>query len=130
MQRTPPPTIRGRVTDRQDDVHQHRTTVVHTARVSDDWPAVSPPVRELFRRGAEVALDPRAAWVEEVHAAALGGSRMRPVAEDPVLAAATRRSTLANLLHWAAANVQHPAVRVPVALGPEAGLRTRRGHSR
>ncbi len=107
------------VTDRQDDVHQHPPGVVHTARVSDDWPAVSPPVRELFRRGAEVALDPRAAWVEEVHAAALGGSRMRPVAEDPVLAAATRRSTLANLLHWAAANVQHPAVRVPVALGPE-----------
>ncbi|MEX5721683.1 PucR family transcriptional regulator [Geodermatophilus maliterrae] len=84
-----------------------------------DWPAVSPRVRDLFRRGAEVALDPRAAWVEEVHAAALGGSRMRPVAEDPVLAAATRRSTLANLLHWAAANVQHPGARVPVDLGPE-----------
>ncbi|WP_245177344.1 PucR family transcriptional regulator [Geodermatophilus sp. DF01-2] len=76
-------------------------------------------MRELFRRGAEVALDPRAEWVEELHAAALGGQRMRPVAEDPVLAAATRRANLANLLHWAAANVQHPGRRVPANTGPE-----------
>ncbi|ADB75035.1 hypothetical protein Gobs01_00147 [Geodermatophilus obscurus DSM 43160] len=83
------------------------------------WPDTSPRVRELFRRGAEVALDPRADWVEELHAAALGGQRMRPVAEDPVLAAATRRVNLANLLHWAAANVQHPGRRVPPNTGPE-----------
>jgi DNA-binding PucR family transcriptional regulator len=44
---------------------------------------------------------------------------MRPVAEDPVLAAATRRVNLANLLHWAAANVQHPGRRVPPNTGPE-----------
>ena len=44
---------------------------------------------------------------------------MRPVAEDPVLAAATRRANLANLLHWAAANVQHPGRRVPANTGPE-----------
>jgi DNA-binding PucR family transcriptional regulator len=80
---------------------------------------VSPRTRELFRRGAEVALDPRDDWVEELHAAALGGSRMRPVAEDPVLAAATRRVNLANLLHWAAANVQHPGRRVPANTGTE-----------
>ena len=83
------------------------------------WPDVSARVRELFRRGAEVALDPHDAWVEELHAASLGGPRMRPVAEDPVLAAATRRVTLANLLHWAAANVQHPGRRVPPNTGPE-----------
>ena len=83
------------------------------------WPDVSPRVRELFRRGAEVALDPHDEWIEELHAAALGGQRMRPVAEDPVLAAATRRVNLANLLHWAAANVQHPGRRVPPNTGPE-----------
>ena len=83
------------------------------------WPELSPRGRELFRRGAETALDPRADWVEELHAAALGGPRMRPVAEDPVLAAATRRVNLANLLHWAAANVQHPGRRVPPNTGPE-----------
>jgi DNA-binding PucR family transcriptional regulator len=83
------------------------------------WPELSPRGRELFRRGAEVALDPHDAWVEELHAASLGGPRMRPVAEDPVLAAATRRANLANLLHWAAANVQHPGRRVPANTGPE-----------
>ena len=80
---------------------------------------VSPRTRELFRRGAEVVLDPRDDWVEELHAAALGGQRMRPVAEDPVLAAATRRVNLANLLHWAAANVQHPGRRMPANTGTE-----------
>ncbi|WP_244522269.1 PucR family transcriptional regulator [Geodermatophilus africanus] len=66
-----------------------------------------------------MALDPHDAWVETLHAAALGGPRMRPVAEDPVLAAVTRRANLANLLHWAAANVQHPGRRVPANTGPE-----------
>ncbi|MGY1829451.1 PucR family transcriptional regulator [Geodermatophilus sp. SYSU D01180] len=84
-----------------------------------EWPSVSPRTRELFRRGAEVALDPRADWIEELHRASLGTERMRPVAEDPVLAAATRRANLANLLHWAAANVQHPGRRVPANTGGE-----------
>ena len=92
---------------------------MHNATVTQDWPGLSPRVRELFRRGAEVALDPNADWIEELHAASLGGDRMRPVAEDPVLAAGTRRASLANLLHWAAANVQHPGRRVPAHLGPE-----------
>jgi DNA-binding PucR family transcriptional regulator len=83
------------------------------------WPLPSPEVRELFRRGAEQALDPRADWVADVHTAALGGAGMRPVAEDPVLAAGARRANLANLLHWAAANVQRPGERVPVYVGPE-----------
>ncbi len=100
-------------------MHPVTTRVVHDAPVSDDWPRVSERTRELFRRGAEAALDPRAEWIEELHAAALGSDRMRPVAEDPVLAEATRRANLANLLHWAAANVQHPGRRVPANLGPE-----------
>jgi len=87
--------------------------------VTTSWPAPSAAVRELFRRGAEVALDPRADWVTELHTAALSSAGMRPVAEDPVLAEGTRRANIANLLHWAAANVQRPGERVPVDLGPE-----------
>ena len=87
--------------------------------VTPDWPLPAPAVRELFRRGAEIALDPRADWVADLHTAALSGAGMRPVAEDPVLAEATRRANLANLLHWATANVQRPGERVPVYVGPE-----------
>ncbi|GAA3194179.1 PucR family transcriptional regulator [Dactylosporangium siamense] len=93
--------------------------MVHTA-AQPSWPRLSPAVAELFRRGAEIALDPRADWIEELHAAALGGDRMRPVAADPVLAEATKRANLANLLHWAAQNVRHPGRRVPANMGAEA----------
>jgi DNA-binding PucR family transcriptional regulator len=93
--------------------------MVHAAR-SEPWPEVSPRVRALVRRGAEQVLDPRAEWVSELHQASLSGERMRPVAEDPVLAEGTRRTNLANLMHWAASNVQHPGRRVPANLGPEA----------
>src|SRR3712207_5137250 len=109
-----PPTLRGGHHLCQHRLHQDARRVVRGAA---RWPDVSPRVRELFRRGAEVALDPNDAWVEELHAAALGGPRMRPVAEDPVLAAATRRVSLAKLLHWAAANAQQPGRRVPPHTG-------------
>lgn len=99
--------------------------MVHTAAQSG-WPRLSPQVAELFRRGAEIALDPRAEWVEELHAASLGGDRMRPVAADPVLAEATKRANLANLLRWAAQNVRHPGRRVPANTGPEARDMVRR----
>ncbi|WP_073486374.1 PucR family transcriptional regulator [Streptoalloteichus hindustanus] len=83
------------------------------------WPDLSPRVRELFRRAAEIALNPSAEWIERLHAAALGGERMRAVTEDPVLEAATRRANLANLLHWAAANVHNPGRRVPANVSNE-----------
>lgn len=92
---------------------------MHDEPVTSEWPTPSPAVRELFRRGAELALDPRAEWVAELHTAALSGSGMRPVAEDPVLAEGARRANRANLLRWAAANVQRPGERVTVDLGPE-----------
>ena len=88
--------------------------------MTEHWPRPSRRVAELFRRGVEIALDPRADWLADLHAASLSGQRMRPVAEDPVLAEGTRRANLANLLHWAAANVQHPGRRVPANVGPEA----------
>ncbi|WP_327010324.1 hypothetical protein OHA72_25560 [Dactylosporangium sp. NBC_01737] len=93
--------------------------MVHSA-AQPRWPRISPQVAELFRRGAEIALDPRAEWIEELHAAALGGDRMRPVAADPALAETTKRANLANLLHWAAQNVRYPGRRVPANTGAEA----------
>ncbi len=73
-----------------------------------------------MRAGAEIALDPRAEWIEEMHAAALSGERMREIAEDPVLRENARRVNLANLLHWASANVRRPGRRVPANVSAEA----------
>ncbi|WP_306821781.1 CdaR family transcriptional regulator [Streptomyces sp. NP160] len=84
------------------------------------WPELSDAARELFRRGAQTALDLRARWVERLHEASLGSGAMRAVAADPVLAAAVRRTNEANLLQWATANVRHPGARVPAGTGPEA----------
>ncbi|MFI6029899.1 PucR family transcriptional regulator [Amycolatopsis magusensis] len=86
---------------------------------SAEWPRLSAAGRRLFQRGAETVLNLRPDWLEELHVASLSSQRMRPVAEDPVLAAATRRANLANLLHWAAANVSHPGRRVPANTSPE-----------
>ena len=76
--------------------------------MSEPWPTPSPPVRRLLRRGAELALQPRPEWVADVDAAALAGTRMEAIAADPVLAEGIRRTSTANLLHWAAANVKSP----------------------
>ncbi|WP_436534761.1 PucR family transcriptional regulator [Actinoplanes sp. HUAS TT8] len=84
-----------------------------------DWPAVPSRVADLFRQGAQAALDPPAAWIEGLHEASLSGERMRPVADDPVLVAAVRRSNVANLRRWTEANVRHPGRRVSADLGPE-----------
>lgn len=83
------------------------------------WPTLSPEARDLFRQGAEIVLHPRAEWIEELHEASLGGDSMRAVAEDPVLTEGTKRANLANLLHWAAANVQRPGERVAANLNRE-----------
>lgn len=98
--------------------------MVHDAAVvvgaDADWPQPSTEVRELFRRGAQTALDVRATWVAQLHEASLSTGRMRAVAADPVLAAAVRRTNEANLLLWATANVRDPGARVPAGTGPEA----------
>ena len=81
------------------------------------WDLPSPPVRELIRRGAELALHPPDDWLDELDEATLSGPNRRQIADDPVLAAATRRTNRSNLLHWAAANVRAPGERVPANLG-------------
>ena len=107
------------VTAGKHTLHLSNPPVVQNAAVATDWPTVSPRIRELIRRGAEVALDPRAEWIEELHNASLSSPVMRPLAEDPVLAAGTRQANLANLLHWVTANVQQPGRRVVPYLGTE-----------
>jgi len=82
------------------------------------WDPPSPRVRELIRQGAEIALNPRPEWLAEIDAATLAGEARRPIAGDPVLAAATRRTNRSNLLFWAAANVRAPGQ--PVAANDEA----------
>ncbi|GAB2633986.1 PucR family transcriptional regulator [Streptomyces capparidis] len=81
------------------------------------WERPSPRVRELMRRGAELALHPPPEWLAELDEATLSGEHMRQIADDPVLAAGTRRTNRANILHWAAANVRDPGGPVPPNLG-------------
>lgn len=87
--------------------------------MDDEWPQVSAPVRALIRRAAEQVLSPPEAWIKEMHDAALGGVRMTAIAEDPVLADGTRRTNLANIMHWAASNVSRPGERVTANVTPE-----------
>jgi DNA-binding PucR family transcriptional regulator len=81
------------------------------------WEPPSARVRELMRRGAQLVLDPPAAWLAELDAATLSGPQRSQIAEDPVLAAATRRANRSNLWFWASSNVQRPGERVPPNLG-------------
>ena len=83
------------------------------------WPRPSGRVRELIRRGAEVALRPGDEWLQALNDAAQGAPRMRAVVADPVLDAALRRANIAIVMHWAAANVQHPGRRVRANLDSE-----------
>jgi DNA-binding PucR family transcriptional regulator len=89
------------------------------------WEPPSPRVRELIRAGAEFALNPPPQWLAELDEATLTGANMQAIADDPVLAAGTRRTNRSNLLFWAAANVREPGARVQPNLG-EAPLATAR----
>ncbi|GAC49303.1 putative CdaR family transcriptional regulator [Gordonia aichiensis NBRC 108223] len=92
---------------------------VHTVRMSDTWPSASPETKALIRRGAELILDPPEQWIQAIHDASLGGLRMKAIADDPVLADATRRTNLANTMRWARSNVLRPGERVPAELTPD-----------
>ena len=84
-----------------------------------EWERPSNRVRELFRRGAQLILNTESEWIEAIDHATLSAANVQELADDPVLSAATRSSTRANLLHWAAANVRDPGAPVPANLGPE-----------
>lgn len=101
-----------------------RLSLGHDVRVEeergDPWPAVTPRIAELIRRGAQAVADPDASWLAQLHAASLSGEGMRAVSADPVLAESTRRANVANLLAWVAHNIEHPGERVPPSLSPDA----------
>src|SRR4051812_1866147 len=71
---TAPSTVEDPAPRGQHGVRRGAPGVVHDEPVTPAWPRPSATVRELFRRGAEVALDPRADWVAELHRASLSGA--------------------------------------------------------
>ena len=91
--------------------------IVQTAPV--EWERPSERIRELIRHGAELVLNAQSDWLEEIDQATLSAANVEELVDDPVLNVATRRSTRANLLHWAAANVSDPGAPVPANVGPE-----------
>jgi DNA-binding PucR family transcriptional regulator len=83
------------------------------------WDRPTPRVAELIRTGAQLLLRAPEAIFAAVDAAVLAESA-GPLKEDPVLSAAIRRNTHANLIHWAQANVDDPGGRVSPRLTPDA----------
>ncbi|OBK18492.1 Rv1453 family transcriptional regulator [Mycobacterium asiaticum] len=81
------------------------------------WKRPSAPVRELIRQCAQITVNPRAEWLDELDAEVLAASP--PIAADPELAAAVSRSNRANMYFWGAANVRDPGAPVPPNTGPE-----------
>jgi DNA-binding PucR family transcriptional regulator len=81
------------------------------------WKRPSEPVRELIRQCAQITVNPRAEWLDELDAEVLSASP--PIAGDPELAAAVSRSNRANMYFWGTANVRDPGAPVPPNTGPE-----------
>ena len=81
------------------------------------WKLPSPQVRELIRQCAQLVVNARPEWLEELDTAVLAASPV--IAADPELAAAVSRSNRANLFCWGAANVRDPGAPVPPNTGPE-----------
>lgn len=91
-------------------IHTNLCTVHRACRYRErmPWPTPSPRVQELIRQGAEIALNVPEEWMADLDAVTLSGEARSQIADDPVLAEATRRTNRANLLTWAAANVRAP----------------------
>ncbi|WP_096371611.1 PucR family transcriptional regulator [Mycobacterium ulcerans] len=81
------------------------------------WQGPSPRVGELIRQGAKAVLDGSQQWLDEYDRVTMAADPA--IADDPVLAEATRRSIRSSLIHWAAANVSNPGAPVAPNLGPE-----------
>lgn len=77
----------------------------------------SPRVRDLIRQCAQIVVNARPEWLDELDRAVLAAGPA--IAADPELAAAVSRSNRANLLCWASANVRDPGAPVPPNTGPE-----------
>jgi DNA-binding PucR family transcriptional regulator len=81
------------------------------------WTPPSPRVQELIRQLAQIAVNARLEWREDLDRAVLNA--LRNVAADPELAAAISRSNQANLDFWATANVRDPGAPVSPNTGPQ-----------
>lgn len=77
------------------------------------WTAPSPPVRELIRQAAELALQSSDGWRQAVDEATLAAPMIADIAGDPALSEALRRANFDNLLAWTTANLRSPGVPVP-----------------
>ncbi|HKH50434.1 MAG TPA: PucR family transcriptional regulator [Mycobacterium sp.] len=74
-------------------------------------------VRDLIRQAAQIIVNARPEWLDELDSAVLEANPA--IAADPELAAAVSRSNQANLFFWATANVRDPGAPVPPNSGPE-----------
>lgn len=96
--------------------------MVHSApllyRVRMAWNPPSPRVRELIRQCAQIVVNARPEWLDELDRAVLAAANP-VIAADPELAAAVSRSNRANLYFWGTANVRDPGAPVPPNTGPE-----------
>ncbi len=82
------------------------------------WERPSSRVAELMRLGAALMLEAAEPVLDDMDLATL--RTIDPsIAEDPVLAAAIRRSSRANITHWAEANLRDPGGEVHPSVGPE-----------
>ncbi|WP_404939858.1 PucR family transcriptional regulator [Pseudomonas atacamensis] len=72
------------------------------------WPRPSEAVRELMRKGAELAQALPPEWIERLNQSLFSSPDDMKLLEDPVILAACRRANRAELLHWANANLQRP----------------------
>lgn len=72
------------------------------------WPRPSEAVRELMRKGAELAQALPPEWIEHLNLSLFSSPEDARLLEDPVILAACRRANRAELLHWANANLQRP----------------------
>ncbi|WP_409314054.1 PucR family transcriptional regulator [Pseudomonas putida] len=72
------------------------------------WPRPSEAVRELMRKGAELAQALPPEWIERLNQSLFSSPEDAKLLEDPVILAACRRANRAELLHWANANLQRP----------------------
>ncbi|MGU3497456.1 PucR family transcriptional regulator [Mycobacterium sp. C31M] len=77
----------------------------------------SPRVKDLIRQCAQIVVNARPEWLDELDTAVLAASPT--IAADPELAAAVSLSNRANLYFWGSANVRDPGAPVPPNTGPE-----------
>lgn len=81
------------------------------------WRRPSAQVRDLIRQCAQVVVNARPEWLDELDAAVLGANPT--IASDPELAAAVSLSNRANMYFWGTANVRNPGAPVEPNIGPE-----------